>query len=285
MVAVGMTLVIISGGIDLSVGSLMAMAAALGVKLMNDGILKGQPEGVALWTAILICLLVAILGGTINGLIVAKGKVTPFIATLCGLVGFRSLALVIADGGEVRSQSSTVFPAIGQSGIKLPFVLDTQQHPLEVPWPIFLFIFVAIFASFVLNRTKLGRNFVAVGASEQAAYLAGVNTKSVKVFAYILLGVFCGIAAICSASRTNSVASAQLGLYYELDAIAAVAIGGTSMAGGYGRIWGTAIGVLILGIISNMLVTSGVSLYWQGLVKGAIILLAVLIQQGQSERN
>lgn len=284
MLAVGMTLVIIGGGIDLSVGSLMAVVAALGVKFLNDGIAKGQPESTAVVIAIMVCVVAGALGGLINGLIVTWGRVTPFIATLGGLVGYRSLALVLADGGEIRSSSSTVFPSLGQNGIPIPFLLTAQGKPLEITYPIFTFIAVAIAGGIILRKTVLGRNIIAVGANEQAAYLAGINTNRVKLWTYILIGLFSGIAAIGLASRMNSVASAQVGLYYELDAIAAVAIGGTSMSGGYGRVWGTIIGVLILGIITNMLVSSGVSPYLQGFVKGIIILLAVIIQRGQSQR-
>lgn len=285
MVAVGMTLVIIGGGIDLSVGSLMAVASAIGLKFLNDQLSAGHPEGQAVMMGALICIGAAIAGGLLNGLLVTMGKITPFIATLGGLVAYRSLALVLANGGEIRSTSNTVLPAIGQTGIKLPFFSDSGGRPLELNYPILAFVAVAIVGGLLLNKTVLGRNVVAVGANEQAAYLAGVNTNRVKIWTYILVGLFSGIAALGLMGRMNSVASAQVGLYYELDAIAAVAIGGTSMAGGYGRVWGTVVGVLILGIISNMLVTSGVSPYWQGFVKGAIILFAVLIQRGQSERS
>lgn len=284
MVAVGMTLVIIGGGIDLSVGSLMAVASALGLKLLNEQIGAGTAEGTAVMMGALVCIGTATFGGLLNGLLVTYGKITPFIATLGGLVAYRSLALVLADGGEIRSRSSDALPALGQTGVKLPFFADAQGRPLEVNYPIFAFIVVAIVGGVILRKTVLGRNVVAVGANEQAAYLAGVRTDRVKIWTYVLVGLFSGIAALGLAGRMNSVASAQVGLYYELDAIAAVAIGGTSMAGGYGRVWGTVVGVLILGIISNMLVTSGVSPYWQGFVKGAIILFAVLIQRGQSER-
>ncbi|MBS1714986.1 MAG: ABC transporter permease [Armatimonadetes bacterium] len=284
MVAVGMTMVIIAGGIDLSVGSLMAVAACLGVKVMNDAVTGGRPEGAAVALAVVVCIVAATVGGLVNGLLVTVGRVTPFIATLGGLVGYRSLALVLADGGEIRSQSPTVLPAIGQTGPKIPFLTNAQGQPLEFNWPILAFILVSVAGGLLLSRTVFGRNVIAVGANEEAAYLAGIRTPAVKLGTYVLLGLFAGIAAIGLAGRMNSVASAQVGLYYELDAIAAVAIGGTTMAGGYGRVWGTVVGVLILGIITNMLVTSGVSPYWQGFVKGVIILLAVLIQRGQSSR-
>lgn len=284
MVAVGMTLVIIGGGIDLSVGSLMAVSSALGLKFLNDQVTAGQPEGSAVMAGILVCVATAVGGGLLNGILVTFGKITPFIATLGGLVAYRSLALVLANGGEIRSSSPQVLPSIGQTGLKLPFVANSQGQPLELNYPILAFVLVAIIGGLILNKTVLGRNVVAVGANEQAAYLAGVRTNRVKIWTYVLVGLFSGIASLSLMGRMNSVASAQVGLYYELDAIAAVAIGGTSMAGGYGRVWGTVVGVLILGIISNMLVTSGVSPYWQGFVKGAIILFAVAIQRGQSER-
>lgn len=284
IVAVGMTLVIIGGGIDLSVGSLMGVAAAFGVKAMNDAITHGQSEAPAVGIAFLVCIGASLIGGAINGLAITWGRVTPFIATLGGLVAYRSLSLVLADGGEIRSLSPNVLPTLAQKGLPLPFATNAQGQPLELNWPIFLFIGVAIAGGLLLNKTVLGRNIIAVGASEQAAYLAGINTKRVQWATYVIIGLCAGLAGFAAAARGNSVASAQLGLYYELDAIAAVAIGGTSMAGGQGRVWGTVIGVLILGIISNMLVTSSISLYWQGFVKGAIILLAVLIQRGQSER-
>lgn len=283
MVAVGMTLVIIGGGIDLSVGSLMAVAAALGLKFMNDGIAHGQAEGAAVALGAVVCIGAATLGGLVNGLLVTLGRVTPFIATLGGLVAYRSLALVLADGGEIRSSSHTVLPSLGQDGPSLPFLHNAQGRPLQFYWPILAFVAVAVAGGLLLNKTVFGRNVVAVGASEDAAYLAGVRTGRVKLWTYVLTGLFAGIATFGLAARFNSVTSSQQGLFYELDAIAAVAIGGTSMAGGYGRVWGTVVGVLILGIISNMLVTSGVSPYWQGFVKGAIILLAVLIQRGSGK--
>lgn len=283
MVAVGMTLIIIGGGIDLSVGSLMAVAAALGVKALNDAMAGGKPESMAVLIASAVCIGSATLGGLINGLLVTVGRVTPFIATLAGLVGYRSLALVMAEGGEIRSKSMTIFPALGQNGIKVPFLQDAQGHPLEFNYPIIAFLVVGIAGGLILRKTVLGRNIIAVGANEQAAYLAGVKTNRVKVWTYVITGLFVGIATLGLAGRMNSLGSSGHGQYYELDAIAAVAIGGTSLAGGYGRVWGTVIGVLIIGIISNMLVSSPISPYMQGFVKGVIILLAVLIQRGQSE--
>jgi ribose transport system permease protein len=221
--------------------------------------------------------------GLINGLVITTGRVAPFIATLVGLVAFRSMALSLADGGEIRSQSANVFPALGTGGISLPFIQLGNNRVLVITWAIVAFFLIALIAGFLLNKTRYGRRLVAVGANEKAAIYSAVNVDRVKLVTYGLMGLLTGIAAVFSAARFNSVTSSQMGLYYELDAIAAVVIGGTRMTGGKGRIWGTVIGVLMLGLITNMLVTSGISVYWQGFVKGIIILLAVLIQRGQSE--
>jgi ribose transport system permease protein len=174
------------------------------------------------------------------------------------------------------------FPALARGGIVIPGVTDGVGRPLLVTWGIIAFVIVALLAGFLLNRTSLGRQIVAVGANETAARYSAVATNRIKVATYALLGVTTGLAAIFNSSRFNAVSSAQSGLYFELDAIAAVVIGGTAMTGGRGRIWGTVAGVLILAIITNMLTTSNVSTYWQGLVKGLIILVAVLIQRGRA---
>jgi ribose transport system permease protein len=220
--------------------------------------------------------------GLVNGLITAYGRIAPFIVTLAGLAGYRSIILAIADGGEIRSSSMEAFPALARGGIVIPGVTDGVGRPLLVTWGIIAFVIVALLAGFLLNRTSLGRQIVAVGANETAARYSAVATNRIKVATYALLGVTTGLAAIFNSSRFNAVSSAQSGLYFELDAIAAVVIGGTAMTGGRGRIWGTVAGVLILAIITNMLTTSNVSTYWQGLVKGLIILVAVLIQRGRA---
>ncbi len=279
IVAVGMTLVIIAGGIDLSVGSLCALAGAVGLHTVARAIPMGEVSAVAL--GVVACVGVGLACGLVNGALVAYGRVTAFIATLVGLVGYRSLALVSADGGEVRSASATVLPAIGQGGIPLP-IATASGRPLELTWNILAFVAVAVAGHVLLTRTTFGRNVVAVGANEQAAFLAGIAVQRVKLATYALCGALSGLAAVGLAGRMNSVSSSQTGVLYELDAIAAVAIGGTSMAGGHGRVWGTVVGVLILGVISNMLVANDVSPYWQGLVKGVVILLAVLLQRSRA---
>jgi ribose transport system permease protein len=281
--AVGMTLVIISGGIDLSVGSMMALTAALGLLMLNKQIDSKSSESVAIVMAIVVSIGSGTILGAINGLIVTFGRVAPFIATLVGLVAFRSIALAIADGGEIRSASQEAFANLGNGGLPIPFLHVAGNQPLVVTYPILVFFACALFAGFLLNKTRYGRYLIAVGANEKAAIYSAINTGRIKLLTYTLMGLFTGVAAIGSAARMNSVSTGGLGLYFELDAIAAVVIGGTSLAGGRGRIWSTVVGTLMLGLINNMLVTLNVSAYWQGCVKGVIILLAVLIQRGQSE--
>lgn len=282
IIAVGMTLVIITGGIDLSVGSMMALASALSVLALNKVIGGGAPELTAVWVAVVVCLGAGLAMGFVNGFLIAMGRVAPFVATLVGLVAFRSLCMALAEGGEIRSLSSQAFPAIGREGLPVPFVYVSADQQLVITWGILLFLASALVAEFLLNWTRFGRYSIATGANERAATYSAINTKSVKLIAYSLLGLFTGVAALTQVTRMNSVASGSMGLYYELDAIAAVVIGGASLKGGKGRVWATVVGVLLLGVITNMLVVKGVSVYWQGVVKGAIILGAVLIQRSRT---
>lgn len=282
IIAVGMTLVIIAGGIDLSVGSMMALAAALGLVVLNKMIDAKVAETTAIAVAAFATVFVGGVLGAFNGFLVTVGRVAPFVATLVGLVAFRSFTLAIADGGQIVSRSSKAFEGIGNGGIPIPGMEISPGNPLLFQWPALLFILSAVFASFLLNSTKFGRYAIAVGANERAATYSAVATGATKFYTYLLLGLFTGLAALTLSSRMNSVATSSMGLYYELDAIAAVVIGGTSLRGGSGRIWGTVVGVLMLGVITNMLILLNVSVYWQGVVKGAIILAAVLIQRSRT---
>jgi len=264
---------------------MMALIAALSVTALNAVMKGGNSEAIAVAAAAAVSVGAGLSIGALNGILITLGRIAPFIATLGGLVAYRSLCLAIADGGEIRSSSSTIFQdVLGRGGLPLPFVQDGAGRPLVITWSILLFIAVALVFGFILNRTKFGRYAVAVGSNSKAAFYSGVAINRVKFGTYALMGMCAGLAALASSSRMNSVSTAQMGQYYELDAIAAVVIGGTSLAGGKGRIWGTFVGVLLLGMISNMLVASQVSTYWQGFVKGLIILFAVLIQRGQAER-
>jgi ribose transport system permease protein len=282
IVAVGMTLVILAGGIDLSVGSMLALSAALGMEAMNRMILHGgAPESTAVLVAVAVSIGSGALLGAFNGLMVVGGRVAPFVATLVGLVAYRSLTLALAQASEIRSESKEIFPSLGSGGIPMPFLEVGGGRSLVIYWSILLFLAVAFFGSFLLNMTRFGRYAIAVGANEKAAQYSAVPVNRTKFLTYLLTGLFTGMAGLVWSTRMNSVSSPMLGMYNELDAIAAVVIGGTSLRGGSGRIWGTVVGVLLLGVITNMLQVAGVSVYWQGVVKGAIILVAVLIQRGR----
>jgi len=297
LLAIGMTVVIILGGIDLSVGSLTALAAGGGVLVLNavlgagDGtvaVAAEEDSALAVCMAFLVMLLVGTAGGAINGALVTVGRIAPFIATLGGLAAFRSLALYGADGGEYRSGSPEAFGALGGGGIPIPGTniapKAPQPIPLEVPWSLFIVAAVAVVVHIALHHTRLGRYTYAVGCNERAAFYSAIAVKRVQFVGYLLLGACCGLAAMLAASRMNSVSSSQLGMLWELDAIAAVVIGGTRMTGGVGGVGGTLIGVVILGVIDNMLVMLGVSSYLKGLVKGVIIIGAVLIQRPSAAR-
>ncbi len=325
IVAVGMTFVIISGGIDLSVGSLLACAGGIGIWMMNTAILAtklindnalarkeyaenvaaglnlplelpwsafreslahwsitlhlgtSEPAGVVL--AVLAALVVATFAGWLNGLLITRGRVAPFIVTLGGLAAFRSIAMAIADGGEFRSASHDLFGSFGAGGISIPGQYVAEGVPLQFPNPTIVFLVIALAAAVLLRSTRYGRYVCAIGSNERAAVYSAINVNRIKSLTYTLMGFLAGIAGIMVASRTTAVTSSATGNLYELDAIAAVVIGGTRMQGGSGGIAGTVIGVLILGVIGSMLNFLDVSTYLQGLVKGVIIVVAVLLQR------
>lgn len=283
IIAIGMTIVIMTGGIDLSVGSLLAVSSALSLLALNKIIAGGGSESSAAALAILVCIVAGTAFGALNGFLVAYARVAPFVATLVGLVSFRSLCLALAQGGEIRSSSTELFPQLGRDGIPVPFLKIGGGLPLVITYAILLFLLCAFAAWFLLKWTRFGRYVVATGANERAAVYSAIPAHRIKFWAYTLLGTFTGLAAVAQVARMNSVASGSMGMFYELDAIAAVVIGGTSLRGGRGRIWATVLGVLLLGVISNMMVVKGVDVYWQGVVKGVIILGAVLLQRGREE--
>lgn len=285
IVAVGMTLVIVAGGIDLAVGSVVALAGTVALIVTNLLLGREFAEPLAVAIGFGAGLGTGLLCGALNGALVTVGRLPPFIATLGGLVGFRSVALALADAGEIRAAQTGVLETIGRGGIPgIPGSWLASGRPLVLFWNIVVFLVVAAVAQFVLSRTRYGRHLVAVGGNETAARYSGIAVGRVRFVSYLIVGALSAVAGLLLASRMQSVSSSQLGLQLELDAIAAVVIGGTSMAGGRGRIWGTVLGVLILAIINNMLVVAQVSPHWQGAMKGAIIVLAVLIQRGRLQR-
>lgn len=275
VIAVGMTLVIISGGIDLSVGSMLGMAGTVGMWVMIN--LNGSDAKVtAIGLAVMI--LVGLLAGLLNGLLIAKGRIAPFIATLGGLAAFRSIAKTIAHDGTLNMIQNHALESLGRHGIPIPF-LYFEQRQMELRYATIVFFLLAIVAGVILNRTRYGRYVIAIGCNERAAIYSAINVDRVKILTYTVAGLFCGIAATLAAARQSSISSTQAGQLYELDAIAAVVIGGTRMNGGSGTIFGTVVGVLILGVINNMLNFLDIPDTLQGLVKGVIIVSAVLLQR------
>jgi ribose transport system permease protein len=276
IVAIGMTFVITAGGIDLSVGSMVALVGGLGVLAANR-LMENDASSISARTAGMgVIVITAGLAGLINGLIVRKFRLAPFIATLATMAIFRSAIVALADGGQIRAQVPN-FEALGAGGVRLPFAIG-DGHPV-LHYPIIAFVLTACVGWFILHKTTLGVNIRAVGDNEAAARYAGVKTDATVIATYTIVGLCAGVAAMLVTSRMNSVSSASAGLYYELDAIAAVVIGGTALRGGHGRIFGTVVGVLLMQVVGNMLNRLDVSPNLQGMVKGFIILLAVLIQR------
>lgn len=296
IVAVGMTFVVILGGIDLSVGAIVALSGGAAIYVLN-ALAAGGGEVRNVLPAIVAACVTALAGGAflgwVNGLVIAKGRIAPFVATLGSMAMFRALILARADGSEVRS-AVPGFNAIGSKGLDLPLwlggsaakladdgsILSAASH-LTVRFPVIGFLVVALLGHLLLTKTSFGLNVYSIGGNTKAARYAGVKIARVTMLVYTLAGLSCGIAAMFASSRLNSVSSSTTGQLYELDAIAAVVIGGTRLQGGSGRVFGTVVGVLILGVVSNMLNMLDVSNFYHGLVKGLIIIAAVLVQPGK----
>jgi len=262
IIAIGMTFVIAAGGIDLSVGSMTALAGGLSILVLN--VWGGGPGAVVL--AALTAVAAGLAAGLVNGLLVTRGRVAPFIATLGTMAIYRSLTLHVSQAGEFRSASS-IYPAVGMGSA------------LGVPIPVWVILGLAALFSVVLHGTPYGRHVCAVGSNERVARYSGLPVETVRLGTYLIVGLTVGVSSMLLASRLNSISSSNAGVSFELDAIAAVIIGGTSLAGGSGRIAGAVAGAVTLGVVNNMLNMWNVSPYLQGTVKGVVILGAVLIQR------
>ncbi|MEP7109786.1 MAG: ABC transporter permease [Ferruginibacter sp.] len=260
IVAVGMTFVIISGGIDLSVGSIVALSAVFASTYAHPG-------DYSLFVPLVIGLLAGSACGFLNGVLIAKRRLPPFIVTLGMMTIARGVALVYSNGRPVINLSDQ-YNHIGGG------------YFFGLPIPAIIFLAVAAWGMLVLNYTKFGRHIYATGGNELAARISGVNTDQKKIIVYTMAGFFAGLAGIVLSSRIMT-GSPVGGAGYELDAIAAVVIGGSSLKGGIGTIGGTIMGALIIGVISNGLDLLSVSSYWQQIVKGGIIVLAVMVDKNQ----
>jgi ribose transport system permease protein len=266
IIAMGMTFVILTAGIDLSVGSILALAGAICATM----IAADMPLIFALVTTVMIG---AALGAS-GGVVISFFGVQPFIATLVGMTIIRGLTLVYSDGRPISTGDLDVAEAFFQWG---------GGYILGIPVPVIIAFVVFTLCWFVLNHTKMGRYVYAIGGNEQVARLAGINVSRIKVGVYAISGALAAIAGIILTARLES-AQPTAGLSYELDAIAAVVLGGTSLMGGRGRISGTLIGALIIGVLNNALNLMDVSSYYQMIAKGAVILLAVAVDsRGKSQ--
>ncbi len=267
IIAFGATFIMITGGIDLSAGSLLALSAVIAASLAQrpDWVSRMYPDLPALpvIVPILAALAIGAFVGFINGSFVARTGIPAFIATLGSMVAVRGAALIYADGRPI-SYLNDSYNFIGQGTIG------------GVPVPILIFAVVGVVSYWLLNCTKFGKFIFAIGGNENAAFVSGVNIKKYKILVYTYGGLLAGLAGVVLSSRISS-GQPGLGLAYEMDAIAAGVIGGTSQSGGIGTVGGTIVGALIIGVLNNGLDLLNVSAYWQQIIKGVIIVGAVVL--------
>lgn len=271
IIAVGMCFVIISGGIDLSVGSMAALIAGSVIMFINWA---GPATGSPLMAVVLGAGLAVVLGalfGLAHGLLITKGRIEPFIVTLGTLGIFRAYLTYFADGGALTLDNEL-------SDLYAPVYYGSV---IGIPIPVWIFLVVAVVGGLILNRSAYGRYVQAIGSNEQVARYAAVSVDRVKILTYVLLGVCVGIATLLYVPRLGS-ASPTTGLLWELEAIAAVIVGGTALKGGAGSITGTVIGAILLSVISNILnLTSIISVYLNAAVQGFVIIIVAFLQRGR----
>jgi len=271
-ISVGMTLVILTAGIDLSVGSVLAFSGAVAAGLLKSGLSFPGSDlfiGFTLLGTLLAGIITGALLGFFNGWVITKFKVPPFVATLAMLTVARGFTMLWTKGYPISSLG-TDFALIGTGWF------------LGIPILVWIAVVVVLTTIVISNKTALGRYIYAIGGNENAAILSGINSNKVKIIVYTLAGVLAAIGGIMVTSRLDS-AQPNAGMSYELDAIAAVVIGGTSLSGGRGTIIGTVLGAIIIGVLNNGLVLLDVSPFWQQVVKGLVILLAVMIDKANSK--
>ncbi|MFE7794777.1 ABC transporter permease [Streptomyces sp. NPDC057460] len=276
VLALGMLLVILKGGIDLSVGSTVGLSGVVAGELlqgMNLSIVDvvAYPQ---VWAVIVICIAVGALVGAINGILITRLNVAPFIATLGMLYVARSTALLISDG--------TTYPNLGGNPETHNTGFDWlgQGRPMGMPVAVWIMIVLAILVTVLLRSTPFGRWLYATGGNERAAELSGVPVKRVKMIVYVISGACAAMSGLIIASELTSSAP-QAGETFELNAIAAVVIGGAALSGGRGTVRGTLVGAFVIGFLADGLVILGVSTFWQMFIKGAVIIVAVILDQSQ----
>jgi ribose transport system permease protein len=270
-ISVGMTLVILTGGIDLSVGSVLALCGAIAAGLLKNGIEITSANtyvGFTVLGIVVVALTAGSLIGALNGYVITRFKVPPFVATLAMLTIARGLTMLWTNG----------FPI---SGLGENFAWIGTGWFIGVPVPVWISGVVVAVAVVIANKTKLGRYIYAIGGNESAAVLSGIDVKKVKLTVYAIAGGLAAAGGLLVTSRLDA-AQPNAGTGYELDSIAAVVIGGTSLTGGKGSVGGTVLGAIIIGVLNNGLVLLNVSPFWQQVVKGAVILAAVIIDKAKS---
>lgn len=256
--AIGMTFVILTGGIDLSVGSILAFSGVIAASV-------AQNPSIPFIFAIIIGVTAGLILGLINGVVIAWCRLAPFIVTLGMMSVARGLTFVYSDGRPIP-------------GLSKEFLQIGGGTFLGIPNQVVILLVVFILASILLTKTTFGRYVYGIGGNEAASIISGVNSKKIKLFVYAICGALAGLAGVILTSRVTS-GLPQAGQAYELDAIAAVVIGGTSMSGGKGKLWGTIIGIFIIGVLNNGMDLLNVSSFYQLIVKGLIIVLAVLFDE------
>ena len=270
--SVGMTLVILTGGIDLSVGSVLAISGAVSAGLLKKGLALPAFNLLIRYDftgAVLVGILLGMILGFVNGVSITRFKIPPFVATLGMLTIARGLTMLWTGG----------FPI---TGLGDSFAFVGTGWLVGIPMPVWISAFIVVIAVVFVRRTRFGRYIYAVGGNERAALLSGLNVKRIKLTVYTIAGALSAVGGIIVTSRLDS-AQPNAGISYELDSIAAVVIGGTSLSGGRGSVVGTVLGALIIGVLNNSLVLLNVSPFWQQVVKGLVILLAVMLDKLKTE--
>lgn len=257
IIAVGMTFVILTGGIDLSVGSVLAFSSAVAAAIIKS---TGN-----VFLGIVTALIIGAVIGLINGIVISRGRIQAFIATLATMTIFRGVTYVFTNGIPI-------------SGLGKVFMVIGNKRLLGIPFPVIITLIIFSIGWYILNETRYGRYVYALGGNEDSARLSGINTINIKSIVYVISGITAALSGIIVTSRIGS-AGPTAGSGYELDAIAAVVIGGTSLSGGEGSITGTIIGALIIGVLNNGLNLMNVNPFYQSIVKGAVILIAVLLDR------
>lgn len=267
-ISVGMTLVILTGGIDLSVGSILALSGAVAAGLVKSGWAWEGANlhfGFSFFGIVIVTLLVGGLMGGFNGWMVTRFRVPPFIATLGMLTMARGMTMLYTNGHPI-------------TGLGAQFEFLGTGWFCGIPMPVIVAAVVVVLFALFMRKSPWGRYIYAIGGNERATRLSGINVKRIKLFVYTVAGLLSAVAALIVTARLDS-AQPNAGTGYELDSIAAVVIGGTSLNGGKGSIWGTVIGALIIGVLNNGLVLMNVSPFWQQVIKGLVILLAVIMDR------